>query len=57
VVVPIGNAGNVTAIMEGFLDLQRLGMIGPLPLLVGCRAATPTPSTSGSSAAPTSRCA
>jgi threonine synthase len=35
VVVPIGNAGNVTAVMEGFLDLQRLGMIDALPLLVG----------------------
>lgn len=35
VVLPIGNAGNVTAVMEGFLDLQRLGMIGQLPLVVG----------------------
>jgi len=34
-VVPIGNAGNITAVMEGFLDLQRLGMIKQLPLLVG----------------------
>jgi threonine synthase len=35
VVVPIGNAGNVTAVMEGFLDLLRLGMIPALPLVVG----------------------
>jgi len=35
VVVPIGNAGNVTAVMEGFLDLLRLGMIPQLPLVVG----------------------
>jgi len=32
---PIGNAGNVTAVMEGFLDLLRLGMIAALPLIVG----------------------
>jgi threonine synthase len=35
VVLPIGNAGNVTAVMEGFLDLLRLGMIPALPLVVG----------------------
>jgi threonine synthase len=35
VVVPIGNAGNVTAVMEGFLDLYRLGIIEELPLIIG----------------------
>jgi threonine synthase len=35
VVVPIGNAGNVTAIMEGFVDLQRLGVIDLLPRILG----------------------
>lgn len=35
VVLPIGNAGNITAIMEGFLDLVRLGIIERLPLVVG----------------------
>jgi len=35
VVVPIGNAGNVTAVMEGFLDLYRLGIIEELPLILG----------------------
>lgn len=35
VVVPIGNAGNVTAIMEGFLDLKRLGIIDELPQILG----------------------
>ncbi len=35
VIVPIGNAGNVTAIMEGFLDLLELGLIDKLPLVVG----------------------
>ncbi len=35
VVVPIGNAGNVTAIMEGFLDLYALGIIPELPTILG----------------------
>jgi len=35
VVVPIGNAGNVTAIMEGFLDLRELGLIEELPIILG----------------------
>ena len=32
--VPVGNAGNVTAIMEGFLDLYRLDIIAELPQIV-----------------------
>lgn len=35
VVVPIGNAGNVTAVMEGFIDLYRLRIIEELPLIIG----------------------
>ncbi|MBI5014928.1 MAG: threonine synthase [Deltaproteobacteria bacterium] len=35
VVVPIGNAGNVTALMEGFLDLRSLGIIDALPRILG----------------------
>jgi len=35
VVVPIGNAGNITALMEGFLDLSRLKIIDQLPTVVG----------------------
>jgi threonine synthase len=35
VVVPIGNAGNITAIMEGFLDLHALGIIDELPVVLG----------------------
>lgn len=35
VVVPIGNAGNITALMEGFLDLHRLKIIDELPTVVG----------------------
>ncbi len=35
VVVPIGNAGNVTAILEGFLDLVRLGIVEGVPRILG----------------------
>jgi len=35
VIVPIGNAGNITALMEGFLDLYRLKIIDQLPTIVG----------------------
>ena len=31
VFVPIGNAGNITAVMSGFLKLLRLGVISRLP--------------------------
>lgn len=33
--VPIGNAGNITAIMSGFLKLYELGIITKLPRLFG----------------------
>ncbi len=33
--VPIGNAGNITAVMSGFLKLHRLGIISALPRLFG----------------------
>jgi threonine synthase len=35
IVVPIGNAGNITAIMAGFLKLQDLGVIETLPKILG----------------------
>ncbi|MBN2297834.1 MAG: threonine synthase [Deltaproteobacteria bacterium] len=35
VVVPIGNAGNITAIMDGFVDLLKLGIIDKLPTILG----------------------
>jgi threonine synthase len=43
IVVPVGNAGNVTAIMEGFLDLYNLNIISQLPrvLAVQSRHANP----------------
>jgi threonine synthase len=35
VVVPIGNAGNITAIMQGFLRLHDLQIIETLPRIIG----------------------
>ncbi|MFZ2446207.1 MAG: threonine synthase [Syntrophobacteraceae bacterium] len=35
VVVPIGNAGNITAVMAGFLKLFDLGIIESLPAIIG----------------------
>lgn len=35
VFVPIGNAGNITAVMCGFLKLLRLGVIPSLPRIIG----------------------
>ncbi|MFP4159094.1 MAG: threonine synthase [Desulfobacterales bacterium] len=35
VLAPIGNAGNITAIMSGFLKLQDLGIIEELPGIIG----------------------
>lgn len=33
--VPVGNAGNITAIMSGFLKLYKLNIIDALPAIVG----------------------
>ena len=33
--VPIGNAGNITAILSGFLKLIRYGLISTLPKIIG----------------------
>jgi threonine synthase len=35
VLVPIGNAGNITAILQGFLRLQDLEIIAALPRIIG----------------------
>ncbi len=35
VVVPIGNAGNITAVMQGLLRLHDLGIIETLPRVIG----------------------
>ncbi len=43
VFVPIGNAGNITAIMSGFLKLYRLGVIEDLPNVIGVQSAHADP--------------
>lgn len=35
VIIPVGNAGNITAVMEGFLDLYNLEIIANLPYVIG----------------------
>jgi threonine synthase len=35
VVVPIGNAGNITAVLQGFLKFYDLGIITSLPTVIG----------------------
>jgi threonine synthase len=35
VVLPIGNAGNITAVMSGFLKFYETGIIGSLPKIIG----------------------
>lgn len=35
VVVPIGNAGNITAVMSGFIKFYQAGIIASLPKIVG----------------------
>ena len=43
VVVPIGNAGNVTAIMEGFIEFYQAGIIKNLPLIIGVQSTHANP--------------
>jgi threonine synthase len=43
VVVPIGNAGNITAIMNGFLKFFDLGIIDFLPKILGVQSAHANP--------------
>ncbi len=35
IIVPIGNAGNITAIIAGFLKLYKFGLIEKLPKIIG----------------------
>lgn len=41
--VPIGNAGNITAIMNGFLKLRKLDIISCLPHLIGVQSSHADP--------------
>jgi threonine synthase len=38
VIVPVGNAGNISAIWKGFAELHKLGMIKALPQMIGIQA-------------------
>jgi threonine synthase len=42
-VVPIGNAGNITAVLQGFLKLYDLGVITALPMILGVQSAHANP--------------
>jgi len=43
VIVPVGNAGNISAIWKGFQDLNRLGLTSDLPRMVGVQAEGASP--------------
>jgi threonine synthase len=43
IVVPIGNAGNITAIISGFLKFFDVGIIGGLPKIIGVQSTHANP--------------
>lgn len=43
VIVPVGNAGNISAIWKGFSEFHRLGFIRKLPKMTGIQAAGSAP--------------
>ena len=43
VIVPVGNAGNISAIWKGFQDLNQLGFIRNLPRMIGIQAEGSSP--------------
>lgn len=43
VVVPVGNAGNITAVMNGFMKFYRAGVVDELPKIVGVQSAHADP--------------
>ena len=43
VVVPVGNAGNITAVMSGFLKFYEIGVIDALPKIIGVQSAHADP--------------
>lgn len=43
IVVPVGNAGNITAILNGFIDFYEIGLIGELPKIVGVQSENADP--------------
>ena len=42
-VLPVGNAGNISAVYKGLLELQELGFIDRLPMMTGIQAAGSSP--------------
>jgi len=38
VIVPVGNAGNISAVWKGFVELRNLGFIDNLPQMIGIQA-------------------
>jgi threonine synthase len=43
VIVPVGNAGNISAIWKGFCELERLGFTAKLPRMIGVQASGASP--------------
>jgi len=43
VILPVGNAGNISAIWKGFVDLQKLDMVKKLPRMIGIQAENSAP--------------
>ncbi|MBI3115839.1 MAG: threonine synthase, partial [Thaumarchaeota archaeon] len=43
VVLPVGNAGNISAVWKGFKELKEWGMMSRLPVLVGVQASGASP--------------
>ena len=43
VFIPVGNAGNITALMNGFLKLKKLNIINELPRIVGVQSSHADP--------------
>ncbi len=43
IVLPVGNAGNISAVYKGLLELQDLGFIDRLPMMTGIQAAGSSP--------------
>ncbi|MDD4137507.1 MAG: threonine synthase [Methanoregula sp.] len=43
IVLPVGNAGNISAVYKGLLELQELGFINRLPMMTGIQAEGSSP--------------
>ena len=43
VIVPVGNAANISAIWKGFLEFRKLGLINSLPQMIGVQAEGASP--------------